>query len=94
MKIDVNGPVLSQLAPDRGAKKVSDSGPASAQSPTGDRTTLHSGDTSVHALTAQALSFQAVRQDKVNALSQSVRSGEYQADAKKTATAIIESGDI
>ena len=93
MKIDVNSPVASHLPPDRGAKQVSNQKLAVTQSATGDRTTFHSDSTSVQALTSQALNSPAIRQAKVDALTQSVTSGEYQVDATKTAGAIIESGD-
>jgi flagellar biosynthesis anti-sigma factor FlgM len=93
MKIDVNSPVASQLPPDRGAKQVSNQELAATQIATGDRTTFHSDSTSVQALTSQALNSPEIRQAKVDALTQSVKSGEYQVDANKTAGAIIESGD-
>ena len=91
MKIDVNSPVASQFPPDRGAKQVSNSGLASTQSAIEDRTTLHSDSTSVQALTTQAMNSPEVRQGKVDALSQSVKSGGYQVDATKIAAAIVES---
>jgi flagellar biosynthesis anti-sigma factor FlgM len=91
MKIEVNSPAASQLPPDRIGKQVSNPGLAGAQSATEDRTTFHSDSTSVQALTRQALNSPEVRQDKVDALSQSVKSGEYQVDATKIAGAILES---
>jgi flagellar biosynthesis anti-sigma factor FlgM len=92
MKIDVNSPAASQLPPDRAAKQVSNQDLAATQSTTEDRTTFHS-DTSIQALTSQAMNSPEVRQAKVDALTQSVRSGEYQVDATKTAGAILESED-
>jgi flagellar biosynthesis anti-sigma factor FlgM len=91
MKIEVNSPAASQLPPDRVAKQVSNSGLAGTQSGTDDRTTFHSDSTSVQSLTTQALNFPEIRQDKVDALSQSVKSGEYQLDATKIAGSIVES---
>jgi len=93
MKIDVNSPATSQLPPDRGAKPVSNSVLAGAQSATEDRTTFHSDSTSVQALTKSALSSPEVRQDKVDALRQSVSSGEYKLDPSKIANAMVDSNE-
>lgn len=93
MKIEVNGLAASQLPPDRGAKQVSNNDLAGTQSATEDRTTFHSDSTSVQALTSQALRSPEIRQAKVDALSKSVKSGEYEMDTTKTAGAIIESED-
>jgi len=93
MKIEVNSLAASQLPPDRGAKQVSNQDLAGTQSPIEDRTTFHSDGPSVQALTSLAMNTPEVRQAKVEALTQSVKSGEYQVDAAKTAGAIIESGD-
>jgi flagellar biosynthesis anti-sigma factor FlgM len=89
MKIDVNSLGLSQLAADRSPKQVSNGSLAGVQSATEDRTTLHSDSASVQALTSQAMKTPEVRQDKVDALSQSVKSGEYMADPSETAGAIL-----
>lgn len=91
MKIEVNSPVLSQVAVDRSTKQVSNGSLASTQSTTEDRTTFHSDSASVQALTSQAMKTPEVRQDKVDALSQSVKSGEYKADPTETAGAILDS---
>jgi len=91
MKIDVSGPGPSQLTTDRSPKQVSNSSLAGTQSTTGDRTTFHSDSASVQALTSQAMQSPAVRQDKVDALTQSVKSGEYKPDATETAGAILDS---
>jgi flagellar biosynthesis anti-sigma factor FlgM len=91
MKIDVNSPVLSQLTTDRSTKQVSNSSLAGTRDSTEDRTTFHSDSASVQALTSQAMQSPAVRQNKVDALSQSVKSGEYKADPTETAGAILDS---
>lgn len=91
MKIDVNSPVVAQLTTDRSTTQVSNGSPSVASSSTEDRTTLHSDSASVQGLTSQALQSPEVRQDKVAALTQSVKSGEYKPDATATASAIIES---
>jgi len=91
MKIDVNSPAASQLPADRGAMHVSSSSVAGTQSATEDRITFSSDTTSVQSLTRQALNSPEVRQDKVDALRQSVNSGAYQLDAVKIANAIVDS---
>jgi flagellar biosynthesis anti-sigma factor FlgM len=91
MKIDVNSPVLSQLTTERSAKQVSNNSVSIGQSSTEDRTTFHSDSASVNALTSQALQSPEVRQGKVAALSQAVRSGEYKPVASETADAIVSS---
>jgi flagellar biosynthesis anti-sigma factor FlgM len=93
MKIDVNSPAVNQLPVDRGPKQVLNGGVAGSQDATEDRTTLRTDSLSVQSLTSQALNTPAVRQDKVQALRQSVNSGEYQVDATKIADAIIGSGE-
>jgi len=45
-------------------------------------------------LTSQAMNSPEVRQDKVDALRQSVNSGEYQIDPTKIAGAIVDSNSI
>jgi flagellar biosynthesis anti-sigma factor FlgM len=91
MKIEVNGPVASQVPDQRSAKPVSNSRPATSQSATADRTTLYSDTASVQALVSQALKSPEVRQDKVDAIRQSIGNGQYQVDPTKIATAIIAS---
>jgi flagellar biosynthesis anti-sigma factor FlgM len=90
MKIDLNNSLANLLPPDKGVKQVSTSDTAATQSATQDRTTFHSDSLSVQSLTSQALNTPEVRQDKVDALSQSVNSGTYKLDATKTAGAIID----
>lgn len=91
MKIEVNSPLISPVTADPGAKRVSNGGAAGTQGATVDRTSFSTDTQSVQALTTQAMSSPEVRQDKVDALSQSVSSGEYKPDASKTADAIIAS---
>ena len=89
MKIEVNSPTVSTLPIDRNVKSVSTENVASTQSATQDRTTFSSDTQSVQALTTQAMKSPEIRQDKVDALSQSVKSGQYKPDATKTAGAIM-----
>jgi flagellar biosynthesis anti-sigma factor FlgM len=93
MKIDLNNSLANLLPPDQGVKQVSTSDTAVTQGvtrATQDRTTLHSDSLSVQSLTSQALSSPEVRQDKVDALSQSVNSGTYHPDATAIAGAMID----
>lgn len=94
MKIEVNSPTVSTLPVDSGAKKVSSGSVSGTQTVTQDRTTFHSNALSVQSLTSQAMNTPEVRQGTVDALRQSVKSGEYQADASKTADAIVNSKDV
>jgi flagellar biosynthesis anti-sigma factor FlgM len=93
MKIDVNSPAASQLLVDRGPKQVSNGSLAGTQNSTEDRATLQTGSQSVQSLTSQALNSPEIRQDKVDALRQSIGSGQYQLDASKIAGAMIDDGE-
>lgn len=90
MKVDLSNLAASQIPTDRGAKQVSSGSLNSAQATTEDRISFHSGTLSVQSLTSQALNSPSIRQDKVNALSQSVSTGAYKPDANSTAGAMIE----
>jgi flagellar biosynthesis anti-sigma factor FlgM len=90
MKVDLTNLAASQIAVDRGANKVSSSGPTGAQAATEDRISFHSGSLSVQSLTSQAMNTPPIRQDKVAELSQSVANGSYQPDAGSIAGGIIE----
>ena len=89
MKIDINAPLTGQVPTERAAKQVSTSSPTTFQSKTDDRTTLNSGKTSVQTLTSQALQTPEIRQDKVSAIRESIKSGSYDLDPNKIASAII-----
>ena len=90
MKIDVNSLSVNTLPIDRNPKQVSSGNLTSTQSVTLDRTTFHSDSQSIQSLTNQAMKTPEIRQDKVDALSQAIKSGEYRPDANKTAGAIID----
>jgi len=62
----------------------------STQAATEDRISIHSDSLSVQSLATQALNSPSIRQDKVNALRQSVTNGTYKPEASKTADAMIE----
>jgi flagellar biosynthesis anti-sigma factor FlgM len=93
MKIDGVSPVEAQLPVDSGAVRVSTGGQASTPAVVQDRTSFQSDSNSVLALTSQALSSPEVRQGTVDALRQSVDSGQYQLDPSKIAAAISQSGE-
>jgi flagellar biosynthesis anti-sigma factor FlgM len=74
------------------AMKVEGINPAaSTQGAAQDWTSFHSDSSSVLSLTSQALSSPEIRQGTVDALRQSVNSGQYQVDASRIAAAISES---
>ncbi len=94
MKIEVNSPTVNLQPVDKGAKKVSTASVTDAQGATQDRTTLRTDTLSLQSLTSQALNSPEIRQDRVSALSQSVKNGDYKIDSTKTAEAIITSKDL
>jgi flagellar biosynthesis anti-sigma factor FlgM len=94
MKIEVNSPTVSLPSVDRGAKKVSTSALGGAQDATQDTTTFHTDTLSVQSFTTQALNSPEVRQDRVDALSQAVKSGKYNVDSTKTADAILGNKEV
>jgi flagellar biosynthesis anti-sigma factor FlgM len=94
MKIELNSPTVGLPSVDSPTKKVSTGGSIGAQDSTQDTTTFHTDTRPVQSLTTQALNSPEVRQAKVDALSLSVKSGEYQVDSTKTAGAMIDSKDI
>jgi flagellar biosynthesis anti-sigma factor FlgM len=97
MKIDGVSPVEAQLPVDSVAVRVSSGGQAStqvaAQGGALDTTSFHSDSNSVLSLATQALSSPEVRQGTVDALRQSVNSGQYQLDPSRIAAAISQSGE-
>jgi flagellar biosynthesis anti-sigma factor FlgM len=89
MKIDGINSAAAQLPVDNVAARVSTSEPANTQAAAQDWTSFHSDSTSVQSLTSQALNSPEIRQGTVDALRESVSSGQYQLDATKIAAAII-----
>lgn len=88
MKIEGINPAAAQLPVDNVAARVSNGAPASTQAAAQDWTSFHSDTTSVQSLTSQALNSPEVRQGTVDALRQTVSSGQYQLDPAKIAAAI------
>jgi flagellar biosynthesis anti-sigma factor FlgM len=93
MKIEGISPADAQLPVDTVAARVASSGQVSTQGAAQDWTSFHSDSNSVRSLTSQALSSPEVRQGTVDALRESVNSGQYQVDASKIADAISNSGE-
>ena len=92
MKIEGINPAATQLPVESVAARVSNSGPASTQGAAAqDWTSFHSDSNSVRSLTSQALSSPEVRQGTVDALRQSVNSGQYDVNAATIADAISNS---
>jgi flagellar biosynthesis anti-sigma factor FlgM len=91
MKIEGINPAATQLPVDNVAARVATGGQASTQGAAQDWTSFHSDSSSVLSLTSQALSSPEIRQGTVDALRQSVNSGQYQVDASRIAAAISES---
>ena len=94
MKIEGNSATVNLQSMDKGTKKASTASLQGVDEGAQDRATLRTGTLSLQSLTAQAMSSPEVRQDKVNALSQSVQRGDYKVDSSMTAEAIIASEDL
>ncbi len=88
MKIENVNPTLIQSPTESVAAKAPTGGQARTQSVAQDRTSFSSDSTSVQALVSQALKSPEVRQDRVDALRDSVRGDEYQIDSNRLAAAI------
>jgi flagellar biosynthesis anti-sigma factor FlgM len=88
MKIEGINPATAQLPVDNVAARAASGGQASPQRTAQDWTSFHSDSSSVLSLTSQALNSPEVRQATVDALRQSVNSGQYQVDASRIAGAI------
>jgi len=87
MRIDLNHISLPELARDEKTRK------AGAKAPSGpsveDKTSLSADALSVSSLAAQALTAPPIRQDKVEALRQSIQNGEYKVEPDQIAQAIL-----
>jgi flagellar biosynthesis anti-sigma factor FlgM len=88
MNIEGISPAATQLPVESVPARVLSGDPTGTQGAKEDWTSFHSDSTSVASLTTQALSSPEVRQGTVDALRQSVNSGQYQVDATKIATAV------
>ena len=88
MKIDGSSLVETQLPVGGTAARVPGGDSTGTTGAAEDWTSFQSDSASVQSLTSQALNFPEVRQGTVDALRQSVESGQYLVDATKIATAI------
>jgi flagellar biosynthesis anti-sigma factor FlgM len=88
MKIEGISPAAAQSPGSSVTARTSGSGQASTQAAAQDWTSFHSDSNAVRSLTSQALSSPAVRQGTVDALRQSVSSGQYKPDAGNIADGI------
>ena len=93
MKIEGISPAEAQLPADSVSARIASSGQTSTQGTAQDWTSFQSDSNSVLSLTSQALSSPEVRQGTVDALRESVNSGQYQLNPSKIAAAISGSGD-
>ena len=87
MRIDLNHISLQDLARDEKTRKagVKTSGTPNVE----DKTSL-SGDTlNISSLAAQAMTAPSIRQDKVEALRQSIQNGDYKVEPDQVAQAIL-----
>jgi flagellar biosynthesis anti-sigma factor FlgM len=87
MRIDLNNISLPGLDRDDKTRKAG-SKPSSAPN-VEDTTSLSVGTLSISSLTSQAMTSPEIRQDKVEALRQSIQNGDYKVEADKVAHAIL-----
>jgi flagellar biosynthesis anti-sigma factor FlgM len=92
MNVEGVSSASTQLQSESVTPKNTSPKPSSTQAVSQDRTTLQSGSTSVQSLAAAALQSPQIRQDQVDSLRESVRSGQYQSDSNRLAAAISGSG--
>lgn len=94
MKVDFNsqdGSTLSSItSPHREQAEIGAVSGTDADHPLGeDQTTLSGDHANVTALTAKALAFSEIRQDKIEALRQSIQNGDYRIEPLQIAAALI-----
>jgi len=88
MKVELNRPSLDSLAPSHGSP-AGVSADHDLQAPEEDKATLSSDKATVDALAALALKSPEIRQDKVDALRQAIKSGQYSLEPDGIAEAMI-----
>ena len=93
MKVDLNGIDTSTLSSvtstQRGQTATAVSSSTGDPEISEDKATLSSDTASLKALTAKALESREVRQDKIEALRQAIKNGEYKIEPDKIAEAMI-----
>lgn len=88
MRIDLNNISLNGVERDDKAKKAGSKAPSAPS--VEDKTSLSADSLSVSSLETQAMAAPPVRQDKVEALRQSIQNGDYKVEPDKIARAILE----
>jgi negative regulator of flagellin synthesis FlgM len=88
MRIDSNQPLINQVATDCSAKTSGKSAKSSG-SASNDKASFSVDASSISSLEAQALAAPEVRQDRVNALREAIRSGSYDVDPGQIAGAML-----
>lgn len=91
MKIDLNNASGSLIPADWAAKGAASRSADASNEASGDRTTISTQGSAVQDLAAKALDTPEIRQEKVNALRESVNNGTYSLDPSKIAEAMIDS---
>lgn len=88
MKVELNRPALDSVtSSQRGPAEVG--GDHALHTPEEDKATLSTDKASVDTLAAQALNSPEIRQDKVDALRQAIKSGQYKLEPEGIADAMI-----
>jgi flagellar biosynthesis anti-sigma factor FlgM len=86
MRIDLNHISLPDLAGDEKTRKA---GPKSVGASIEDTTSLSADSRSISSLQARALATPELRQDKIEALRQSIQNGDYKLEPDQIAQAIL-----
>ncbi len=87
MRIDLNNISLQGLERDDKTRKAGSKAPSTPN--VEDKTSLSVDTLSISSLEARAMSVPQIRQDKVEALRQSIQNGEYRVEPEKIAQAIL-----
>ena len=87
MRIDLNNISLQGLERDDKTRKAGSKAPSTPN--VEDKTSLSVDMLSISSLEARAMSVPQIRQDKVEALRQSIQNGEYRVEPEKIAQAIL-----
>jgi len=88
MRIDLTNVRFQELERDDKTRKAGSKAPSTPN--VEDKASLSADALSISSLEAQALNTPSIRQDKVEALRQSIQNGDYKVEADKIAHAILE----
>jgi negative regulator of flagellin synthesis FlgM len=88
MRIDLNNISLQGLERDDKTRKAGSKAPSNPD--VEDKTSLSVDTLSISSLEARAMSVPQIREDKVEALRQSIQNGEYKVEPEKIAQAILD----